>query len=112
MSSRYANTVFFRNNNPLYDEVFEDRGVKYINQYGTSEMTPLTPEQKKALTVETIIWQSGDRLEKIAGHHYQDPTYWWVIARYNQKPTDFHYQPGQAVYIPKPLSKILSFYVG
>jgi len=112
MPSRYTGTPFFRNRNPLYDRMFEDRGVKFISQYGTSEFEPLTQAQKQSLAVEQVKWQTSSRLEKMASLHYGDPTYWWVIARYNQKPTDFHYNPGDVVYIPKPLDRILLYYLG
>ena len=112
MGSRYLDTPYFRNTNPLYSRVFENRGVPFINQYGTSVFTPLTPAQKRDLNVDQIVWKASDRLEKLSAQHYNDPTYWWVIARYNQKPTDFNYIPGQTVYIPKPLTTILSYYMG
>jgi hypothetical protein len=40
------------------------------------------------------------------------PTYWWVIAQYNKKPTESQLSPGDIVYIPIPLEKILGYYGG
>jgi len=111
MGQRYTNTPFFQNRNALYDKIFEERGVKYINQYGTSRFLPLTPDQVSSLSVDQVIWQSATRLDKLASEHYGDAQFWWVIARYNQKPTESFYRYGDTVYIPKPLGLILSYYV-
>ena len=48
---------------------------------------------------------------KLASKYYDDPTMWWVIAFYNQKPTEFHLKLGDLVYIPVPLETVL-FYIG
>jgi len=110
MTSRYANTEFFRNDGQLYENVFEDRGVPFINQYGTTTFKKLTRGEKASLAIETHYWQTGDRLEKLASLYYNEPTYWWVIARYNQRPTDAHYKPGDLVYIPSPIALAVAFY--
>ncbi len=112
MSDRYNNTKFFKNDLTIYDSVFEDRGVKYIRQYMTSNFKPLTRAQRRLIREETVRWQVGDRLEKIASQAYGDGSYWWIIARYNNKPTDAHYEVGQQVLIPKPFSVIRSIYLG
>tara|TARA_Y100000310_G_scaffold206836_1_gene207278 strand:- start:256 stop:531 length:276 start_codon:yes stop_codon:yes gene_type:complete len=91
--------------------MFEERGVRFIRQYPTVSFRKPTPQQRRQVQAETVTWQTGDRLEKLAGAHYGDPTYWWVIARYNQKPTDAHFSLGDLVYIPKPLRAILAYYV-
>ena len=43
----------------------------------------------------------------MAAKHYGDPKLWWVVAWYNKRPTDAHYNIGDKVFIPKPLEKIL-----
>jgi len=112
MSSRYANTKFFTNTNMLYDLVFENRGVSEISQFGTTTYTPLSVAAYKNLSVSTHMWQTGDRLEKLASMYYGDPKMWWVIARYNSKPTDSHYKFGDTLLIPTPLTLIVNYYLG
>jgi len=110
MSRRYVNVKYFINNNPLYENVFEERGVPYIRQYGTTTYRPLTTAQRNTLTIEEAYWQPGDRLDKLASRVYGNPTYWWIIARYNGKPTDAHYRAGDLIYMPQPLNLILGYY--
>ena len=40
---------------------------------------------------------------KYAYEYYGDTNHWWVIAWYNNKPTDSHFNLGDTVYIPFPL---------
>jgi nucleoid-associated protein YgaU len=110
MTSRYTNTRSFINNLPEYENVLEDRGVNYIQQYRSPAYKQLTEDQLASLTEGTYSWQVGDRLEKISSRVYNDPQYWWIIARYNNKPTDAHFKRGDTVRIPQPLNLILSYY--
>ena len=110
MTSRYTNTTFFRNLISMYEDMFEDRGVRFIKQYRSTTYKHLTESQKETISEKTYYWQVGDRLEKISSREYNDPQYWWIIARYNKKPTDAHFQRGDEIKIPTPLSLILSYY--
>mgnify|MGYP003655716240 CR=1 FL=1 len=110
MSSRYSNTPTFLNNNPLYELPLEDRGLKSLTQYVSATYKALTAAQEASIAVETLIWEMGDRLDKFSSRAYGDPSYWWVIARYNKKPTDAHFQRGESILIPRPLSLILGYY--
>jgi hypothetical protein len=111
MSSRYDGVPLFINNYPIYRDLLEDRGVRFVRQHVTPTFKPLTPTQEASVSVEIVTWEMGSRLEKLAAEHYNAPTAWWVIARYNQKPTDSHFQLGDKVYIPKPLGVIMSYYL-
>ena len=108
MSSRYNNAIPFVNNNELYEDMFEDRDVNYIQQYRTGVLAHPTPAQRARLQTIRHVWKLGDRLAKLATHHYGDPTMWWVIAWYNMKPTETHFKEGDLVFIPVPLDKVLT----
>jgi len=110
MPGRYRNAYFFQNTNPLYERIFEERGRRFIHQYGTRTFKPLTDLEFNSLVIEEIFWQPGDRLEKIASRVYGNATYWWIIARFNKKPTDAHWRPGDVVQVPYPLQLISSYY--
>ena len=52
-------------------------------------------------------WSLGDRFYKLAYKYYGDSTLWWVIAWYNQTPTEAQVEIGDTLQIPLPLDKIL-----
>ena len=109
MPSRYDEVFFFRNVDSLYSPVFEERGVRYIDQYATNTFYI---HGSRRISAQTVFWEPGDRLDKLASRAYGDPKYWWVIARYNHKPTDAHYSLGDTVLIPQPLQMALNMYLG
>ena len=108
MASRYDGKRPIINRDQAYKHVFEDRGVKYIKQYPTPELSHANFKQIMQLEQETHIWKLGDRFYKLACEYYGDETLWWIIAWYNKTPTESHVKPGQLLKIPHPLSKVLS----
>ena len=50
----------------------------------------------------------GDRMFKFAHDVYGDADYWWIIAWFNNKPTDAHCEIGEVLYIPLPLNRAIS----
>jgi nucleoid-associated protein YgaU len=105
--TRYRNRFKFRNENELYNEHFKDRDVKYINQFTTPQLGYVDATQFSKLQISSHIWTAGDRLYKLADEHYGNSELWWVIAWFNKKPTEAHFQIGDQVLIPKPLNKVL-----
>jgi hypothetical protein len=109
-NSRYKNTRYFNNNYSIYENVLEERGVKFVRQYATTSFKHLTTAQKGSLVEKQISWEYGDRLDKVASREYNDASYWWIIARYNNKPTDAHFERGDIILVPHPLNLILGYY--
>ena len=35
---------------------------------------------------------------------------WWVLAWYNEKPTESHFEVGGVVLIPTPVEEVISFF--
>ena len=95
-----------------YEPLFEKRGVKFIRQYGTGILSYPSAGQIARLQNLRVIWKTGDRYYKLAAEYYGDAGYWWVIAHFNQKPTEAHVSVGDLIYIPLPLEKILTYIVG
>jgi len=112
MYNRYINRAIRANKEEIYEELLEDRGIKKLNQYLTPSFAELTEVRRLSLDEGEHVWKTGDRLWKLAGTHYGDPTLWWLIAWYNEKPTDAHYELGDIVYIPFPLGRVLSYWNG
>jgi len=109
MGARYDDKRDLENREEIYEEILEERGVKYIRQYGTANLTHPTPEERAKLERIGHIWKTGDRFYKLAYEYYGDPKYWWVIAWYNKKPTESHLKTGDVIKIPLPLYKALGY---
>ena len=109
MPQRYQRRARRTNQEELYENVLEDRGVRRIVQYTTPELPTITPEMRSQLMREKHIWKIGDSFQKLAEVYYGDPRYWWVLAWYNAKPTDALAKVGDTIRIPMPLERILEF---
>jgi len=109
--NRYDDRLVYRNSNELYERMFDDRGVRFIRQFGTPRMR--YPASQQLAELETIqhIWKTGDRFYKLSSHYYTSPEYWWVIAQFNKRPTEGHLTPGDVIYIPLPLELTLAAYL-
>ncbi len=88
--------------------MIEARGAEFIRQFTSEELPKLTSSEIQLLELIPHVWTIGDRYYKLAHVFYGDTSMWWVIAWFNQKPTDFHVSVGEVIYIPLPLDKVLS----
>jgi|TARA_Y100000114_G_scaffold79238_1_gene72924 hypothetical protein len=105
---RYKNQRIFLNEEEAYERYLKkSRGMQNIRQFSTPKM--FYPSDLQAAEFRTIkrIWSAGDHYFKLADEYYDNPEMWWVIAFYNQKPTEFDVKPGDVIYIPVPLEAIL-----
>ena len=100
---RYSNRTLVKNSAKKYKNL-KDREVIHFT---TAVMRYPKPSETIFTHIETINWRVGDRLYKLANEYYGDSTKWWVIAWFNQKPTESHFSLGDIVYIPLPLSTAL-----
>ena len=107
MASRYKSRRIVRNSSKIYEEHFKRRDVPHINQFKTPRLKHLTASQRAALTRTKHVWKLGDRYWKLAAQYYGNPKYWWVIAWYNQRPTENMLNLGNTIIIPKPLEVVL-----
>jgi nucleoid-associated protein YgaU len=64
------------------------------------------------LDILTYVWSMGDRYYKLAYRFYGDSKDWWVIAKFNQKPTESHVKIGDIILIPKPLNLVINYLRG
>ena len=107
MVSRYNDTTILKNRSTRYKKQFLQRGVKWINQYATAKFNYPAVKDMDGVTVNVETYAVGDRFYKYAHKYYGDPSYWWIIAIFNQKPIENMVQPGDTVYIPTPLVRML-----
>ena len=100
---RYYKQEIIFNNTTQYKKYLEQRGLKHISHYETPKFDSLSPSAVKNIKTAHHVWGAGDRFYKLAHKYYDDSTKWWVIALFNQKPTEFHVHQGQTIFIPYPL---------
>lgn len=112
MFDRFKDRQIFLNDNENYQKLFEERNVNYIRHYGTPRFK--YPTQEEYLSIATIkhTWVVGDRFYKLAHQYYGDSRDWWVIAQFNNTPTESYVRIGQVLNIPTPISRVLSFMQG
>lgn len=109
---RYKNQSIFTNLDEAYKRYLKKtRGLTKIKQYDTPTFKHPTAEEMQNFQTISHIWGTGDRYFKLASEYYDDPTLWWVIALFNQKPTESHVSLGDVIYIPVPLESVL-FHIG
>jgi hypothetical protein len=108
MPSRYRDKAKFVNKNEMYENLFYDRRVNFIEQYQTYTLHHIDSAENNQLSIVERNWKLGDRFYKLAYEYYNDSTLWWIIAWYNLTPTESHVELGQTVRIPLPLSRVVS----
>ena len=93
----YRNSSYSNNNTDLYKKVRDERGVKNIYQFRTKLFNKI---DKASVETFSYIWKKGDNLFKSANRFYGNKDYWWLIAHFNEKPTDAHFEIGEEIFIP------------
>lgn len=106
--SRYQERFIFNNQNELYKNLFDERGVNFIRQYTSPDFDYPSLSEFSALEIDYRAWRIGDRYWKLAQLEYGNPEYWWVIAWFNKRPTEAHIPIGTQILIPKPLETIIA----
>ena len=103
--SRYRRTGTMINDRDEYKEFLEPRGRKSIIHHRSIEMTE--PSPGGSVHHKIHLWKQADKYWKLSQKYYQDPRYWWIIAQYNQKPTEAHLSSGDVIIIPLPVTQAL-----
>ena len=109
MSNRYADRRIVINDDDLYAKSLEKRNLRKMQQYDTARLKYPSVDQIKHLTRVQHIWKTGDRYYKLAVQYYGTTDHWWIIAFYNQRPTEADVKVGDVIYIPLPLERIVEY---
>lgn len=112
MVNRYKNRLILKNDMEQYENIFRERNVKYIYQYTSPNFTYVNASQYPNLNIISYTWKVGDRYYKLAEKYYGDATSWWVIAKFNLRPTESHLRIGDILYIPTPIDRVLNYMRG
>lgn len=105
MGNRYTRRTTVENREDVYKELMQARSRKMIEHFSTPRV--FHPSDEDFEDIETIrhTWKVGDRFYKLSVQYYGDPSFWWIIATFNQKPTESDLKIGDDVFIPLPLDK-------
>ena len=100
----------FVNDDAIYENLLRRKRKLTLRQY----TTPTIPDLRRRLNsanIETVphIWKTGDRYYKLALQYYNNSSLWWVIAIYNQKPTEGSLRKGDVLLVPVPIETVLYF---
>lgn len=94
----------YNNSDETYRDFMNRTGATSIRHFGL--ITYGDPSQESFLSEIEImqhLYSTGDSLSKIAYKYYGQAKYWWVIAWFNSRPTDFHCSNGDTILVPLPL---------
>jgi|TARA_R110001583_G_scaffold5202_5_gene28458 nucleoid-associated protein YgaU len=105
--SRYNSRTKASNAEEMYENILDQRGVKEIIQYTTPTLSYPTEEELIRIPTVDYVWRQGDKYWRLAARHYGKANLWWVIAQFNQKPTEGHIEPGDIIKIPTDLTVVL-----
>ena len=91
------------NNEEQYADIFEARGVRSIEQLRTPKFSEL-PQN-----IDTVVhvWKQGDTFWKLSNRYFGIPKYWYLIAKFNAKPTEAHISEGEEIKIPLNLGQAI-----
>jgi hypothetical protein len=109
MSDRYIDRPILTNDDELYLKILEKRHVGRMRQYGTAKFVYPSIAEIRKLNRVKHVWAVGDRYYKLADRHYGRTDLWWIIAFFNQKPTEANVKIGEVILIPLPLELILQY---
>ena len=104
--SRYTNRRRVLNNpstgdsESIYQEIIYNRNIKQVIQYESPVFPKLTVARRRAIDYDSYIWKRGDRLYKVAYEYYGDSSLWYLIAWFNQSPTESHIDIGDTIMVP------------
>jgi hypothetical protein len=107
--NRYINFRKIINNQESFSEIFENRNIKQLEQYILNNYKYPLPKEIDNLTLIPIEWKMGDKLHKVSDAFYGSPNYWYILALFNNTPTDYDISIGQTIYIPKPLELVIKY---
>jgi nucleoid-associated protein YgaU len=105
--ARNTNRKKATNRHPQYEELFEDRNIKKIEQYRTKKLTYPSKEQIDNLELTKYYWRPNDNFYKISEKFYGDSKYWYIIAQFNKLPFEGDIKVGDTLMIPRPLVRVV-----
>tara|TARA_B100000700_G_C14799726_1_gene739951 strand:- start:31 stop:378 length:348 start_codon:yes stop_codon:yes gene_type:complete len=85
----------------MFKQIKKMRNRDSIRILATAQFNRLSEEDLDDIEYDSYIWTRGDRFYKLAFDFYSEPEYWWIIALFNNAPTEQHLSIGEEIFIPK-----------
>jgi hypothetical protein len=104
---RNRDRFVFSNSSELYENILRRKKITSLKQYGTASFSSL--RAKRSIKTFPHVWTTGDRYYKLASTYFDNPRLWWIIALYNQKPTEGHLKKGDVLRIPVSINLLLYY---
>ena len=95
--------------NKTYDFLFKNRSANQSTIYADPYLHYPSEDAKKSFSYREHYWKTGDRFYKLSQKYYGTLNDWWIIARFNGKPTEANVELGERLLIPLPLSAAKSY---
>ena len=92
-----------------YDFLSKNRNTKRVNIYSGDFLSYPDENTKRSLSYKEHYWSNSDRFFKLSYQYYGNKEDWWVIARFNGKPTEADMKLGDRILIPFPLEIVKDF---
>ena len=90
------------------EPIFQRKYLTEVVQTATLRLNEPTEEElRNDLNYVEKIFSIGDKMYKYAHEVYGSTEYWWVIAWFNNKPTEHLLKAGDTIKIPISLSDAL-----
>tara|TARA_Y100000034_G_scaffold121775_1_gene166416 strand:- start:4567 stop:4914 length:348 start_codon:yes stop_codon:yes gene_type:complete len=106
--TRYGGRTIIINNDEIYEKYLKERDLGAISHYTTPEIKyPTANEIASKLNVVSHTWSVGDRYYKIADKYYGDPTLWWLVAWFNQRPLESDVSLGEVISVALPAEEAI-----
>lgn len=110
MINRYRSREVFFNDSEQLSKLFREKNIKFVRHYETPNISAPTADQMSNLYLINHVWATGDRYYKLSAKYYGDPKDWWIIALFNNKPTESHIKIGDIIVIPTPLIEAITYF--
>jgi nucleoid-associated protein YgaU len=91
------------NRSQQYSEILEERGVQKITQL----RTPTIKEISSKVSSFEYVWKNGDKFWLLSHKFYGNKKFWYIIAQFNNKPTESHVSVGESIQIPYDVHEVL-----
>jgi len=114
--SRYSQKYKFVNNpregsqTGIYQEFIYNRNIRKLVQYASPVFPELTVARRQSILYDSHVWKRGDRFYKLAHQYYGDSSLWYIIAWFNQTPTESHVHLGDTIMVPVSSERVLTYF--